>query len=228
MKAFTDAELLAFLDGEADPEISKELENSPELIERLEKLSLENKRNLASFYRLTCPDSMEIGEYYLGLLPLEKTSRIETHLKTCPHCAEEFANLKDLAQETRTKKRLFPKPASKPGFGSLAPGFEVRGGPSEFQGDNDRVYVYEVGEMRISLEILDDLDNLDQKELLGLIESDDSFDSKVMMMLGETLLGEEAIDSAGNFIFSNLSPNRYTLILSTPDTEIIIQSLKVE
>ena len=48
----------------------------------------------AQLYRITCPSSEELGEYHLHMLPAEQTTAVAQHLRTCPHCTRELAELK--------------------------------------------------------------------------------------------------------------------------------------
>ena len=44
-------------------------------------------------YRAACPDSLELGEYQLGMLQAERKAWIQTHLAECRFCTAEVAQL---------------------------------------------------------------------------------------------------------------------------------------
>jgi anti-sigma factor ChrR (cupin superfamily) len=45
-------------------------------------------------YRAFCPETLELGEYQLGMLSSKQANKIQTHLAECPHCRAELAQLK--------------------------------------------------------------------------------------------------------------------------------------
>jgi hypothetical protein len=53
------------------------------------------ERLKARLYRVTCPSSVELGEYHLNLVPANRKLVIAQHLRTCPHCARELVQLQD-------------------------------------------------------------------------------------------------------------------------------------
>ena len=65
-------ELLVYLDGEADQEISAHIEECPHCRERAAKLARVQDRLSKVLFRVTCPDPVELGEYHLGLLAGER------------------------------------------------------------------------------------------------------------------------------------------------------------
>lgn len=96
---FTDADLLAYLDGEVDPEVASQIERSPAARERAEELARIQSRLTARFYRLECPKSEILGEYHLGLLSQRQSIDVAKHLLECPHCTRELDQLTDYLSE---------------------------------------------------------------------------------------------------------------------------------
>lgn len=47
----------------------------------------------ASLYRRTCPTTMALGDYHLGLLAADEQTYIRNHLARCPHCQAELSRL---------------------------------------------------------------------------------------------------------------------------------------
>ena len=89
----TDEELIACLVGEADEAATEHLKACPACAERAQEYAVMQNTLKSVLYRIDCPDSRQIGEYYLNLLPAEQREAIRMHLARCPHCAGELADL---------------------------------------------------------------------------------------------------------------------------------------
>jgi len=89
-----DWQILAYLDNrEANQETAYHLEKCPYCRKKAEALERLQKRLTARLYRLTCPPSIELGEYHLRMLPAPQILDVAQHLRECPHCARELAQL---------------------------------------------------------------------------------------------------------------------------------------
>ena len=97
--ALEDWQLLAWLDGEAAPEIAAHLAECPSCRERASALDRLQKDLAARLYRLSCPTPEELGDFHLGLLRGEQADAIRVHLRTCPHCQEEIRQLRTYLSE---------------------------------------------------------------------------------------------------------------------------------
>jgi hypothetical protein len=185
----------------------------------------------AHFHRLTCPDSLELGEYEMGILPSDRLSFMRSHLTECPHCRGEIAGLKaylhQLAPErqySRAKRfqvwiaGLVP-PAPE---GSLipAPAFALRG-----EGRGPRGY--EFGEAQLTVEVQDDPEKAGRKVLLGLVLGVNVEELAAHLWREGKYLSTALLDELGDFVFSGLESGRYELILAGPSVEIHVQELDV-
>lgn len=47
----------------------------------------------AALFRRSCPDTMTLGDYQLGLLNSMEHARVHAHVSRCPHCQAELARL---------------------------------------------------------------------------------------------------------------------------------------
>jgi hypothetical protein len=92
-------ELLTYVDGEADLPVVAHLERCQYCREKAHRLARVQERLIDRLYRLTCPTPAELGEYHLDLLPGDQASAVNTHLTDCPHCSQEFGQLKDYLTE---------------------------------------------------------------------------------------------------------------------------------
>ena len=89
-----DNQLLAYLDDpEANQEIVRHLEKCSYCRERAEALDRLQKRLTTRLYRITCPSPLELGEYHLRLLPASQMLVVAQHVRECPYCTREMAEL---------------------------------------------------------------------------------------------------------------------------------------
>ena len=83
-----DAQLLAYLDGEADQKTAEHLEKCDHCRERTEHLARFSEHLATSLYRATCPSPADLGEYHLGLLARDDATAIKGHLAFYPHLVD--------------------------------------------------------------------------------------------------------------------------------------------
>lgn len=88
-----DRQLLEAIDGAADPQVAAHLEQCPSCRARAGELAALQKSLTARLYRLSCPSSLELGDYHFGLLPKLQAAAVSAHLRECPHCTLEIAQL---------------------------------------------------------------------------------------------------------------------------------------
>jgi anti-sigma factor RsiW len=231
-----DRELLAYLDGEAGHQVVVHLEQCPHCRERAEQLAQLQGRMTAELYRITCPSTMELGEYHLGLLPGDRSAAVSRHLMECPHCSGELAQLKGYLGELAPELEFSPmerikvlvarlvgdrKGRAQPGAPTLAPAYAgVRGGENGPR-------IYQAGDAQIVIEIQDDAMQPGRKALLGLIMGIEPRDLVGHLWLGDQPVAQAPVDELGNLSITNLAPDSYELILKGPDLEIQIQDLDV-
>ncbi len=186
------------------------------------------ERQLArKLYRVDCPQSQELGEYYLDLTRGDQRQQIRLHLETCPHCQDELAslaqylkNLEPELQPSAMERARVWLAERLPDFSgsALAPAFGTRGdnGP-------ERVYAYQAGDAQVSLEIQEGPES--RWTLLGLLLGVDLQGFQAQLWQGGEPLGISEVDELGNFVFSVPNLGSYDLILAGPEGEIHIQSL---
>ncbi len=97
--ALDDQQLLAYLDGEGNQSIGAHLEKCPSCRERAGEIARLQNKLTARLYRLTCPSPIELGDYQMGLLPSSQRMAIAQHLRECPHCMRELAQLRSYLSE---------------------------------------------------------------------------------------------------------------------------------
>lgn len=105
--ALDDTQLISYVEGEADNDIVAHIKQCPYCAERSSQFALLQQRMKARLYRSTCPSSMELGEYHLGLLPAPQKLVIAEHVRGCPHCRREVAELEEFLVEPDVQSDLF-------------------------------------------------------------------------------------------------------------------------
>lgn len=183
-------------------------------------------------YRITCPDSDELGEFYLELLPAARRHQISQHLVDCPHCMGELAQLEsfmsDLAPELEyslaDRLKIWVAKLLKPDKGDTAIGGTLVWAQ---RGEASGPLMYEAGDTQLTVEIQDDTQQPGQKSLVGLVLGVDTTAWQVHLWQNDRLLDAIPLDNLGNFIIDKLSPGAYKLILSGPGNEIHVPDLHV-
>jgi len=186
----------------------------------------------AILYRLTCPDSAELGEYHFGIVAGERSRQIKRHLGSCPHCRRELVQLQsyltELAPELeislagRVKiwiARLVPDGGWGNGSAPM-PAFAVRGG-------ENGPLIYQAGDAQLTIEVQDDLEKPGHRSILGLVFGADLADMQAYLWQESKGVAAVDVDELGNFIISGLAPGVYELILSGPAVEIHVQELTI-
>ena len=234
----SDAELLAYLDGELDEGTAKLIEGSgsdaQELRARLQVLAQEQRRLAQALYRSSCPDPQRLAEFQFSMLSEAETESISAHLAICPHCTAELEQLGDYLSEIgpdleytfleRVKvlvARLLPPSGTGQPFAASVPALAgVRGGAGE-------PLFYEAGDVQITLEVQEDAVATAHKSILGLLTGEDSEGWQVSLWRDAELVASTTVDELGNFIFDRVAPATYNLLLRGDDVEIHLQNVVV-
>jgi len=243
-----DKKLLEFLDDLPDSETASHLERCPYCREKADALALLQNRLGARLSRITCPSSTELGEYHLSKLWLElrethigmlsplQMLTITAHLRECPHCTREVA---ELGQFLGTEKPMSEtgivdkiqllvarlvggvSNAGSAGLDQISPGF------ASLRGENDGPVIYQANHIQISIDIRDDTEKPGRKVLLGLVTGLESGGFTIQARLEGEIVATSPIDEIGNFFIPLLIPGLYELTLIGASIEVRIQSLPV-
>jgi hypothetical protein len=230
-----DEQLLAYLDGQADPEVVTQIERTEIYLKRAQALARVQNRLVAQLYRLECPETIELGEYHLGMLSREQTRAIEQHLRVCPHCSREIAELREqLAEEQPGENstllaridvlvaRLVSSAAGASGFehAGKVPALGVRG-------KNEETYIYEADGFQVVIDIQEDGEHPGHKVLLGLITGTAANQFEIDLIRDGEIVANSHVDDLGNFIIPGISPGEYQLNIHGSKVEIQILTLQV-
>ena len=91
--ALTERQLLEFLDGTANEHTTQHLEQCPYCQGRAHAYQQMENRLKSRLFRAECPPSLELGEFYLRMLPAARKLVVSQHVRSCPHCTREIADL---------------------------------------------------------------------------------------------------------------------------------------
>lgn len=183
-----------------------------------------------ALYRAFCPDSIILGEYYLGILDQEQASEVRKHIKDCARCQQELNQLEVFSREQRRDIELSPLEhvrqliAQLVDSGSsspLVPAFQgVRGSEA-------KILSYQAEGYQISLDIQDDPDYPGRKSIYGLLLGSDPQQFEAGLIDEGKTIALAKVDLYGNFWLESIPPGSYTLLLTGPLDEIRIEDLQV-
>jgi anti-sigma factor RsiW len=229
---WSDATLLAYLDGELEAELAQKIERSPQGRRRLRRLAREQRQLASSLHRATCPGSHRLGEYHLQLLAPEQASAIAQHLQICSHCQQELEELQGFLEELAPEieyslqervqiliARLLPQAPRGASLGEALPA-AVRGA-----GDGPRIY--EADDVQVTLDVQEDPARAGRKSILGIVTGVDAKGWDVQVWHDEEQVSVEKVDDAGNFVVEALAPGSYRLLLRGADVAIYVEELAV-
>jgi hypothetical protein len=230
---FETAQLLAYLDGEADPVLAAQIERSPAALKRARELAHWQKRLTARLYRFHCPESDRLQDYHLEFLAPSQVEVIEAHLRICPLCRAELAQLSQFAntaapqistriQETMRNlvARLISNLGSAGGSPQLAPSLAMRG-------QKEGIQVYEVDDYRIVVEVQPDQNAPDKRRILGLFTGIEATGFAVDVRSGDIQVAEGEIDDLGNFVIPGLPTGEYQITVRCSSVSIQIPAIEV-
>lgn len=227
-----DVDLLMFLDGEADDEVERHLEVCPHCRQKAEQLAAMENRIATLLYRAACPLPETLRDYHFDLLSRAEAADVRTHLAKCPHCTREMVTLHDYLavaprpaepstlERVTDRLRVLVAELVQPGASDLTPAFAVRG-------DEEDTRIYEVEEVRIVLDILDDPVRSDQKTLEGTVIGIEVAGLQAHLWRDDQLIAAVPVDDTGSFVMPHVAPGSYELILSRPTTVVRIGAVNV-
>lgn len=228
--ALSDEQLLASLDGEADPSTLNHLERCTYCREQADRLARWQRRLAGHLYRVVCPPPIELGEYHLGVLNADRASGVARHMRECVHCSRELDQLRGYLRELSPEIEIGPLERARVMIARLVTGAQNAGLTPAFagvRGEQGGSHVYQVEDAQIALEVQDDVEQQGQRVLLGLVVGLEASLLSVTVWQSERLIATASIDEAGNFAVPHLTAGAYTLILSGPGVDVHIPALEV-
>jgi anti-sigma factor RsiW len=89
------AELIAYIDGDTDPEVAAHVRHCAECTHEAITLGQTARQLSSVLYRFDCLDSMTLGEYVLDVLEPECRQLVAAHTHECEECADELQMLRE-------------------------------------------------------------------------------------------------------------------------------------
>lgn len=239
----TDAALLSYLDGEADPQVVQHLDRCAFCRQRVAELRNYVNYLGARLFRATCPSSLELGEYHMGLLPASEAGHVRAHVDECPHCTADLAVIADyMAQPDPVPAldilgpvieraqvliaRLVSGGRALGALGSPSPAFAPA--LAGVRGAEAGSLIFEAEEIQIIIEAQADTKPARQVSLFGLIQGPDDFGgAPVRVWRDGELIATEEVDEVGNFVIAGLEPGQYALTIGDTPLEVQIPQLDV-
>lgn len=233
--------LLRYLDGERNADVMTHLNKCSFCRERGRKLAQLQNRLAAQLYRLTCPTSIELGDYLLDLLPGSQSQLIAKHLRECPHCTKEIAQLKDYIMDL--------SPAAKPGLldqarviiarmiGGIQPGELLSGqlggaalapAYATLRGGDQGPITLQADGILIILEIEPAAEG--RIAVIGQLASDEQdswIAAKVELFENGELLASDSLSDIGAFRFEGILPGAVELKITPRSGPIVLANIAI-
>jgi hypothetical protein len=228
--ALGDAQIISFIEGEADAAVTIHMVECQFCAQRAERwLNLQNNLK-AKLYRRSCPTPMELGDYHLGLLSKPRDSVVEQHMRRCPLCRREVNELEAYLKE------LVPQPGVRESVRVLIArliggqtGEESSGVPAvALRGERNGPITYEADGLVIIVDI--QANSTGQASILGQVAADDQdkwTDSMVELRQADAPPKTAAVDDLGSFHFEEVLIGSTELTITSPH-EIIVQIPKFD
>lgn len=230
----SDDQLLAYLDGDAEPDMVRRIEANPAYQPRLQALRAAQDELIHMLRPLKRPSSLTLGEYHLGLLPQAEARQVEAYLAQHPHAAHQLARLQDYLSEVDPfSEPVSPGPIERVKV-LIAELIQAGGpGPQAALGGvrGDLAGIYQAANIRIVLETDVDLTDPSRKSLVGLVQGiePDGLTAHLLSPSEAKPAGESPIDEFGNFMMSGLAAGTYHLVIqdAASSVEVHIQELQI-
>ena len=225
----TDAQLLAYLDGDLDAATAAIIAQTPRHQARADQLA-QLQQTLAQNLSAQGPSPLALIQHQLNLLPPDEAAAIDRYLAAHPHAARQMETLQAFLRQWEPSPTTDTSPLQTmkvwiaerlSGRGGMQPALAGLRGQAE--------HIYQAGDRQIILDIDDDPDQPQHKSLAGLIMNRPSGDIQVRLwtLTAPHSEWETAVDEDGNFILTSLPPGDYTLLIQADSAEIYIETLSL-
>lgn len=232
-----DRQLLMFLDGERPAHIAAHLEQCPYCRERSRKLAGMQNYITSQLYRLTCPTSIELGDYTLGMLSAGRAAMVAAHVHDCPHCTQEVSQLTDYLGVFLPTPKVSPLEQVKVlvahlvggmrtgtlyGGMTLAPAYAtLRGGPLG-------TITMQAEGILIVLEVQPTATG--RVGILGQLNADEQdrwTGAKVELRQADALQATVSADDLGAFRFEGILPSSTELLIVPDSGPVVLASIEI-
>jgi len=228
-RAVSADDLIAWARGEAPPRVGEHLDACPACREQASSYADTDRLLRHELFRRTCPSSITIGEYALGVLPSTQMLSLADHLIECPHCRAESRSFSSFLSEPDEPtpepgilgavRRLLARPLAAP-----EPALSGLRGTAD-----ESTTTYAANGLRLTVSVQPAGPGKLGGVLVGLLQQDsDSYEgASARLYSGDRLLKREPVDDLGNFLFLNVSPGDYRIEIAVPEAIVEIDMLRV-
>ncbi|HZQ36172.1 MAG TPA: hypothetical protein VFD32_09585 [Dehalococcoidia bacterium] len=227
--ALSEDDIDRFARGEADEQVAEHVRRCPACGAEARDYARLSRLLSTGLFRITCPDSLVLGEYALDMQTPEQRQTTAAHLVECRHCLGELRTFAALLRQEdddeaapgvagvvrRLVAALLPRPSG------LALG--LRGGESE-------ALTYGVeGMLQLTVNVQRTAPGAASSVVTGLVQPGalGCEGVPVALFVGDDLLRTEAVDDLGNFVFEDIPPGTYRIEINIPATTVVIDPLRV-
>jgi hypothetical protein len=226
-----DGQLLAYLDGETDHGIATHLAQCPYCREKARQVSHWHQQLTTRLYRVTCPTSIELGDYHFGLVSTSQAVAIARHVSECPHCQREVAQLRDyLRGELAPPSEVGPLERMKVLVARLVTGPDRAPVSAGIRGEATGPITWEADGVLVVLDIQPAADG--RAKILGQVAADDQdywTGAQVELRQAGELQATVTVDDLGAFRCEAVSPGSAEILITpsrgspilVPNVEII-------
>jgi hypothetical protein len=235
--AINEEQLLAYVDGEGDEVTIAHIQRCAYCAQLAQAYAIDQALLRVVFHRIECPDAHTLAEYQQGLLSPTEQMATADHLKICPACSKEIADLDRFLQEvslapisqavvTHLKRIIARKVPTSTDSVIPQPAFALRGATSAPPD------VYRADDIKLVVGLEADGSQAGRKMILGLTSREGQSlaslaGARVQLKRGETTVAVEEVDSLGNFMFTGLLSGDYELILATSREQVVVETIVV-
>ena len=217
--ALDDVQIMRYVEGEGDDAVESHIRECPYCREKATTWTQLQNRLQKQLYRASCPSPMELGEYHLRLLPSPQALVIAQHVRECPLCRREMAELEDFLADPDAQPGLFG--AVKVLVARLINQPEMGHAGVALRGEERGTLIFEADGVVITLDIQPgakgDLSILGQ---LAAGDQDHWNGAVVELQQAETLL-TSPMDDLGAFNFGALHPGSMQLTITSSQGTVV-------
>jgi hypothetical protein len=205
--ALDDTQIVSYIEGEADDGVVAHVKECLFCRERANRWTLLQNRLRKQLYRVTCPTPVELGDYHLRLLPAPQLLVIAQHVRECPLCRREVADLENFLDELAPKVSLLG--TAKVLIARLIGGNTGESAPAfaALRGEAKGPIILEADGVVITLDIQAEVNG--QASILGQLAADDQDQwtgAKVELQQADSSQLTASMDDLGAFRFEEVRP----------------------
>jgi hypothetical protein len=226
-----EGDLMAFVDGTAGKAVAEHVRRCAACARQAKALAELQAALTSHLHRHSCPEPDQLIAYQHGELKGSEKLVVAQHLRQCPHCARELANLArderaGLGERFRKALEILEAAPAKPQSQAAT----ARDG-SEMARPKQRVY--RAGEIEIVVSQRPVWGQSGRWDLSGLVRvggrvPETMEEARVELYRGEGVIAITFVNPHGHFVFTNVEPAAYDLALLWKGLDVRVKDVRVE